>query len=81
VTKHAGARRLDVEVAAENGAVELRVRDDGAGMDPATTHGALLDGHIGLATARERAEAVGGRFELASGRGRGTEVVVRLPAG
>lgn len=81
VTKHAGARRLDVDVAAANGAVELRVRDDGAGMDPDDTRGALLDGHIGLATARERAEAVGGRFELASGRGRGTEVVVRLPAG
>jgi two-component system, NarL family, sensor kinase len=81
VTKHAGARRLDVEVAAAPGAVELRVRDDGAGMDPASTRGAVLDGHIGLATARERAEAVGGRFELASGRGGGTEVVVRLPAG
>ena len=68
-------------MAAANGAVELLVADDGAGMDPDDTRGALLDGHIGLATARERAEAVGGRFELASGRGRGTEVVVRLPAG
>jgi two-component system NarL family sensor kinase len=81
VTKHAAARRLDVEVAPARDAVELRVRDDGAGMDPAVRRAAVLDGHIGLATARERAEAVGGRFDVRSRAGAGTEVVVRLPAG
>jgi hypothetical protein len=39
VGKHAGASRVTVSLAAENGSVRLRINDDGAGFDPA----AVLD--------------------------------------
>lgn len=58
----------------------LRVADDGVGFDPAVLHARIDAGHIGLLSLRERAEALGGRFELATAPGAGTRVVLSLPA-
>mgnify|MGYP000969932450 FL=1 len=58
-----------------DGAVELRVRDDGEGFDPLATGGGL-----GLDGMAERARLAGGSLELRSARGAGTELTLRLPA-
>lgn len=60
-----------------NGAVRLSVRDDGIGFAPLDD--GLRDGHLGLDSMRERAEAVGGRLTVRSTRGRGTLVQAVLP--
>ncbi len=79
--KHAGASRVDVLVGLEAGAVRLEVIDDGQGIAPDRLAAALGEGHIGLASSRERAEAIGGAFRVgARDDGRpGTQAVALLP--
>jgi len=47
---------------------------------PFTPSGLLAAGHLGLAGLRQRVERTGWRLEVASSRGHGTCVRVRLPA-
>jgi len=78
--KHASAQQVDVLVALEEGAVRLDVVDDGVGLSEDRLPEALGSGHIGLASSRERAEAVGGSFRVGprdDGR-RGTQAVAVL---
>ncbi len=70
--RHAGASRVQVEVALEDGRLRLRVEDDGRGFDPATAS----DGH-GLESMRERAAALGGELEVRSAPEGGTRVELR----
>ena len=69
VIRHASARTCHVSLTAENNAVVLRVRDNGAGGRPKEGHG--------LGGMRERVAAVGGNVTL-DGR-RGMTVTVSLP--
>jgi two-component system, NarL family, sensor histidine kinase DevS len=74
VSRHAGAATCRVSLyLVEDGAV-LEVDDDGRGFDPAQ----VASGQ-GLRNLRERAEGLGGRAEIASGDGEGTNVRVTLP--
>ncbi|HEV2814120.1 MAG TPA: GAF domain-containing protein [Solirubrobacteraceae bacterium] len=77
--KHADATFLVVTVGDEDGRVVLEVSDDGRGMAPDRPAEALRDGHIGLASSRERVEAVGGRLSLDSAPGAGTRIRVVVP--
>jgi signal transduction histidine kinase len=70
VVKHAGASRLDVEVARRDGLACLRVEDDGSGFDPASTDGA----HFGLRVLRDLARESGGDLVIDSAPGRGTSI-------
>jgi two-component system NarL family sensor kinase len=80
VEKHAGASKLWIAVRRRRDAVELTVSDDGRGIDLDSAALAPRAGHIGLASSIERAEAVGGSFNVgAAPHGRGTLVRVRLP--
>ncbi|HEY0395588.1 MAG TPA: GAF domain-containing sensor histidine kinase [Candidatus Elarobacter sp.] len=72
---HANASRIEIELAAEEHAVVLRVRDDGAGFDPAVRDGE----RFGLRGMEERARLVGGELRVESGAGRGTTVEVVIP--
>ena len=57
------------------------VRDDGVGFDPRVATPSVRAGHIGLASLRERAEALGGAFTLESRPGAGTVATVTIPRG
>jgi two-component system NarL family sensor kinase len=76
---HAQAGDVVVELGARLGSVELAVRDDGLGFDLGLLPQRIAEGHIGLQSQRERVESVGGRFEIRSAPGRGTEVEIQLP--
>lgn len=78
-TRHAEARTVDVTVRRQDDGVALTVRDDGTGIDRDRARDAPLRGHIGLASCAERAEALGGRLDVASAPGEGTRVEVWLP--
>ncbi|MBF8190110.1 sensor histidine kinase [Nonomuraea sp. K274] len=71
--KHAAATLITVEVHEEDGAVVVRVRDDGAG-------GASARGG-GLSGLARRVAALDGGFELSSPAGGPTTIVAVLPCG
>jgi two-component system sensor histidine kinase UhpB len=78
VGKHAGASRVTVSLAAENGSLRLRINDDGVGFDPIGVGRLLGEGHFGLAGMRERVEMVGGHLTIDSTPGHGTTVDVEM---
>jgi two-component system NarL family sensor kinase len=78
-TRHADALHVGVTVTREDGDVVLLVEDDGRGIAPERARSAALDGHIGLASCRERAAAAGGSLTLEGGPGRGTTIRVVVP--
>jgi signal transduction histidine kinase len=71
--KHARARSCHVSLTAVDRQVELAIADDGLGMPPVWTPG------VGLGSMRERAEELGGEFQIAFRAPTGTQVRVRLP--
>ena len=76
---HAEASRIEIELAGDDDAVALRIRDDGVGFD-ATSRG---EDRYGLRGMEERARLAGGRLRVESDRTRGTlieAVVPRVPA-
>lgn len=73
--KHAHANRLEIRLGHVEDGLKLEVRDDGRGFDPATEH----PGHLGLISMRERAEEVGGVFEVISAPDSGTQIRVCIP--
>ena len=79
VARHAGARHVELTVERAGESLVLRCRDDGRGMARERRGAALAGGHLGLAACTERVEAVGGRLELASEVGAGTEVCATVP--
>ena len=76
VLKHASASEVNVALAFEPGKVRLSVKDDGVGfrMDGASPG-------YGLANMRQRAEELGGSFQISSVPGEGTTIGVTLPIG
>ncbi|KEO82163.1 sensor histidine kinase [Tumebacillus flagellatus] len=72
VVRHASATKLGVKLMREGERVCLAVSDDGRGFDPKQQRG----GSYGLQSIQERAEEVGGRMEVLSRPGEGTEVRV-----
>jgi signal transduction histidine kinase/ligand-binding sensor domain-containing protein len=77
--RHAHARRIDVSITYGDAELQLRIRDDGAGIDPAVL-AEQPTGHFGLPGMRERAQLIGGQLELWSRAGVGTQVNLTIPA-
>ena len=76
-TRHGGGAGLEVRVTGSgDGTLMAEVSDKGAGFD---VRQRPLQGHLGLTGMRERAELLGGRFELESSTGDGTRIRVFLP--
>ena len=74
VARHSGAERVEIDFAASDSAIELRIRDDGRGFET----GHRGDG-LGLDGMAERARLVGGELTIDSLPGRGTELCMRVP--
>jgi signal transduction histidine kinase len=80
VRKHANAARATVRFWRGSDGWHITVRDEGVGFDP-TALGADPGGrHVGITIMRERAESVGGRLDVHSRPGEGTEVWAWVPA-
>ena len=75
IARHSKAKRVDIQLqyGPADGAVELRIHDDGRGFDPAN----IRSGHYGLSIMRERAEAVGAVLSVESQPGQGTDLAMR----
>lgn len=76
VQRHAQASHVDVDLHHEGEWLVLRVSDDGLGLgadDERPAHG------TGLRSMRARAEELGGTLRVDGMRGRGTDVLLRIP--
>lgn len=78
IRKHAGARRVEVIITLPPGEMMLIIRDDGRGFDLHAAPGTKEE-HFGLSIMRERAGQVGGRLEIRSFLGHGTQIHVYIP--
>jgi signal transduction histidine kinase len=73
VQRHAGATQMWVDVIRDIAAVEITVRDDGAGLPPEAQDG------LGLQSIRERCRMLGATLDVETSGTGGTSVKVRLP--
>ena len=67
---------MHVTLAQADGFLDLEVRDDGIGFDPANS---AKEGHLGLRLVQETVADVGGRLTLTSSPGNGAHVECSLP--
>jgi PAS domain S-box-containing protein len=82
VVRHAAAKEVRVEVRIRARELVLRVRDDGVGFDVHAARARASRGaSFGLLGMQERVQLSGGRFEIRSAMGRGTEIVSCFPLG
>jgi signal transduction histidine kinase len=75
--RHARAKKVRIMVVPDPPDMRIVIEDDGYGFDPYSVD---EEQHFGLRLMRERVELAGGVLHLESTPGRGTRIVVRLPA-
>ncbi len=78
IARHANARCVRIMLGANGAGMLARIEDDGQGFDPAKTPGAPGEawGMVGM---RERANLIGGRVQVNSAPGRGTQIEIKIP--
>lgn len=82
VVKHAQVRTAGVQVARDNGGVQVIVSDQGAGFDAGSLRGAGGRSQgFGLFSIRERMELLGGRLIIDSAPGRGSRFTLEATLG
>ena len=72
--QHAHPESILVGLHYDEDAVTLRIKDDGCGF-PESTERTVEHGHLGIAGMMERARRLGGKLDISSRPGAGTEVV------
>ena len=78
--RHANAGRIEVEIHFGFSDFRVRFRDNGVGIDPAILRDGSVPGHFGFPGMRERMSRIGGKLQLWSRPGAGTEIEIRVPA-
>jgi signal transduction histidine kinase len=76
IARHAGACEVEVDLRRLDGGLQLVVRDDGVGFDPAEDRTAASLGHASM---RQRVLLLGGKVEIDSNPGRGTTIRAWVP--
>jgi len=79
IVKHSGARNAGIRLVEEKSAVRAVVSDDGRGFDAGKAGIAQSEGGFGLFSIRERVKFYGGKIQIKSEPGKGSEVTVILP--
>ncbi len=79
VARHAQARMVGVALKHSHAVLELVIRDNGVGFDPAAVLNKATG--LGLHGMQERVALLGGTVEIESRRGHGTMIRARIPAG
>ena len=80
--RHASASQVDLTLrVAEDETLVMTVKDNGCGFDMQKKNRSRQKAGLGLLTMRERAEDIGGTFQMRSSVGRGCEISVSIPLG
>jgi two-component system sensor histidine kinase UhpB len=80
VARHAAAQHICIRLLRQPGRIEASIDDDGRGFVVDRSAGAAPPPGLGLLGMQERAALVGGHCEVRSAPGRGTRIVVSIPA-
>jgi len=75
---HSGAKCVDLELEYSDSELQMRIRDNGCGIDPQVLEKGR-EGHWGLAGMRERATRIGGRLRILSPATAGSEIQLSIP--
>ncbi|MGE5138309.1 MAG: GAF domain-containing protein [Rudaea sp.] len=78
IRKHSRSHTARISLARADHHLLMQIEDEGAGFDTAAVMRPDSE-HVGLQIMRERAESMGGRFEIHSQPGKGTRIRVELP--
>ena len=79
ITRHARATRVEIDLYQDGDKLVLSVQDDGCGFDPARVRAqAVAGGSVGVLGMQERAMLIGGQLDIASARGQGSAVRLRV---
>jgi signal transduction histidine kinase len=76
--RHARARNIEAQITYNASSFQLRIRDDGKGIDPGIVAEGRA-GHYGVPGMRERAMRIGGKLNVWTGTGAGTEIELSIP--
>jgi signal transduction histidine kinase len=76
---HSGAENIVAEIAYQPGALHVRVRDDGRGIDEGVLKTGYRSGHWGLPGMRERANKMRGELRVRSSSEGGTLIDLQVP--
>jgi signal transduction histidine kinase len=76
IARHAGASQAEVSLRRLDGGLQLAVRDNGTGFDPAQHRAGTSLGHASM---RQRAFLLGGRVGIDSRPGHGTVILAWVP--
>jgi signal transduction histidine kinase len=80
ILRHAQARQVTVQIRSEGRELHLAICDDGRGFElGAARQRAARGGSLGLLGMDERAHLLGGRMDVRSVPGQGTEIEVHFP--
>lgn len=79
VMRHAGATRVWVTLRHHEAALQLTIRDNGSGINPALPLSGTGMTHFGLFSMEERVRHLQGEFGIRPGRRGGTEVWASIP--
>jgi signal transduction histidine kinase len=77
--QHANARHIELDIRYAPQMLRLRVRDDGAGLEPGILVQGYREGHWGLPGMQERASALHAKLDIWSEVNRGTEIELTIP--
>jgi signal transduction histidine kinase len=78
--KHAKAEQVEATLDVQRDQVRLAIRDDGVGFEVPRHYGDWIDANrMGVAGMRARVRDLGGKLEVKSQIGQGTQVIVDLP--
>jgi signal transduction histidine kinase len=79
IEKHARASQAEIKLIERDGSICLEIADNGCSLHPERVEEAQTNGHLGLVSMRERAEMLGGTFEIGAQEDGGTLVRTVLP--
>lgn len=80
ITRHAGPKVVSLSIRFTPHVFSIRIVDDGEGFTPPARPKDLAGkGHFGLMGIYERAELIGGSFDLKSTPGEGTQLQIEVP--
>lgn len=79
--RHSQAQHINLIVERTPKGMQMSIEDDGVGFDPTTMGDNKGTRHLGLISMQERAEILGGSFELYTAPKQGTLIRVTIPVG